>query len=251
MKSKAYDKLIQHRLLELVLTPWQEQKAFKEGIINEHGAIIISHHRLSAQQKRAYPSSFYASAWSLKQILEARNFSLPKRVGMILSKLYEIRERVVREDIAFPRTIDEAAKTILAHYGIEYQPMLEENYDALPLIGEYEIRGKRVDFQEPLMPIGDMMGFPMYENEGSFFTMLEARKMKNEDGMGAGAVGAPANNVGGGNIAGVSPGQEPPGPKGGFKSLAKAKKKRIAQLRRDAKTLNVVATQENRTPKED
>ena len=53
--------------------------------------------------------------------------------------------------------------------------------------------------------------------------------------------GVPANNVGTGNIAGVSPGQEPPGPKGGFKALAKMKKKRITQLKRDANTLNVIA----------
>ena len=116
--------------------------------------------------------------------------------------------------------------------------MLEENYDALPLEGNYELHGETIMLEQALMPVGDIMGFPVYTlPNGTSFTLLEAKKLNTEDGMG----GAPANNVGSGNIAGVSPGQEPPGPKGGFNALAKQKRKRITQLRRDAQTLNVVA----------
>ena len=251
MKSKAYDKLIQYRLFELVTTPWKEQKAYKSGVIDENGCILTHRHELSDEQKKAYPSIFYAHAWKLKQLLEnssGKRFS-PAVAGRVLSALFDIREAFAH-DMVSSRKIDEIGMEIFRHYGIDLQPMLEENYDALPLLGSYTIeKWGNVEFNEPKMPIGDIAGFPVYSakigEKSVTFTMMEAKKLNQEDGMGAGGVGggAPANNVGSGNIAGVSPGQEPPGPKGGFKALAKMKKRKIAQMRRDARTLNVVATE--------
>jgi hypothetical protein len=248
MKSKAYDKLIQYRLFELVTTPWKEQKAYKLGVINENGCILTYRHDLSDEQKKSYPSIFYSHAWKLKQLLEishGKRFS-PAGAGRALSALFNIRESF-GTDMVSSRKIDETGMKIFHHYGIDLQPMLEENYDALPLTGSYTIeKWGNVEFNEPNMPIGDIAGFPVYSvkigEEQVIFTLLEAKKLSKEDGMGVG-VGAPANNVGGGNIAGVSPGQEPPGPKGGFKALAKMKKRKIAQMRRDARTLNVVAAE--------
>jgi hypothetical protein len=247
-KSKPQDKLIQYRLFELVTTPWKEQKAYKSGVINENGCILTYRHDLSDEQKKAYPSIFYAHAWKLKQLLEnshGKRFS-PAGAGRALSALFVIRE-LFGMDMVSSRKIDEIGMEIFQHYGIDLQPMLEENYDALPLTGSYTIeKWGNVEFNEPNMPIGDIAGFPIYSvkigEEQVTFTLLEAKKLSKEDGMGVGG-GAPANNVGGGNIAGVSPGQEPPGPKGGFKALAKMKKRKIAQMRRDARTLNVVAAE--------
>ena len=51
MKNKAYDKLIQYRLFEIVTTPWKDQKAFKMGIIDENGSIIISRRLLTTEEK--------------------------------------------------------------------------------------------------------------------------------------------------------------------------------------------------------
>lgn len=248
MKSKAYDKLIQYRLFELVTTPWKEQKAYKSGVIDENGCILTYRHELSDEQKKVYPSIFYAHAWKLKQLIEnslGKRFS-PARAGRALSALFDIREAFAH-DMVSSRKIDEIGMEIFRHYGIDLQPMLEENYDALPLMGSYSIeKWGNVEFNEPNMPVGDIAGFPVYfakiGETTVTFTMMEAKKLSQEDGMSVGGV-APVNNVGGGNIAGVSPGQEPPGPKGGFKALAKMKKRKIAQMRRDAKTLNVVAAE--------
>jgi hypothetical protein len=244
MKSKAYDKLIQYRLFELVTTPWNEQEAYKKGIVDEMGSILVFRRNLSLEQKKAYPSPFYAHAWAIKQVLE-QSCSMPIKVGRALSKLFDLREEITT-DMVSPRKIDEVGTKIFEHYGIDLLPMLEENYDALPVSGSYKIDNLGyVDLKQAIFPVGDIAGFPVYRidrfDKIHTFTMLEAKRMNNEDG--AGTASAPANNVGGGNIAGVSPGQEPPGPKGGFKALAKMKKKRIAQLRRDARTLNVVAAE--------
>lgn len=240
MKSKAQDKLIQHRLLDLVLTPWTEQPAFMWGIINEHGAILRNRVSLvTKEEKAAYPSNFYALAWKFKKLLETAKTT--SEIAKAILALHDLREKT-KEDMVNPKSIDEAAKTIFSQTNIDLQSMLEENHDARPLIGTFELNGKPVAFEQPVMPIDEILGFPIYRNGEELFLTLEAKKTNSEDG--AAAVAVPANNVGSGNIAGVSPGQEPPGPKGGFKALAKMKKKRIMQLRRDSKTLNVIAKED-------
>ena len=54
------------------------------------------------------------------------------------------------------------------------------------------------------------------------------------------AVAAPANNVGGGAMAGVSPGQDPPMPKSVAKKRKKMLKRQQDRITKDVKTLNII-----------
>jgi hypothetical protein len=73
---------------------------------------------------------------------------------------------------------------------------------------------KQLVLEEELLPCDEFLGHPIYRHEGMAFTIESVRM---ED--------APVNNVGGGNIAGVSPGQEPPGKRGMYfaRNLKKTK----------------------------
>jgi hypothetical protein len=82
--------------------------------------------------------------------------------------------------------------------------------------GTYTVWGmnKPMILEEELLPCDEFLGHPIYRHEGMIFT-LESVRMED----------APVNNVGGGNIAGVSPGQEPPGKRGMYfaRNLKKTK----------------------------
>lgn len=93
----------------------------------------------------------------------------------------------------------------LTKRGLAYNTIME---DADPIVippGTYEVWGmsKPMILDEDLLPHDEFLGHPIYHHEGVAFTIESVRM---ED--------APVNNVGGGNIAGVSPGQEPPGKRG-------------------------------------
>jgi hypothetical protein len=68
--------------------------------------------------------------------------------------------------------------------------------------------------EEELLPSDEFLGHPIYKHKEKIFTIESVQR---ED--------APVNNVGGGNIAGVSPGQEPPGKRGMYfaRNLKKTK----------------------------
>jgi hypothetical protein len=81
---------------------------------------------------------------------------------------------------------------------------LKEGVDAKAIkAGTYIIHGKRVHLENELLPCDEFLGHPIYKFENVVFTLEHLQK---ED--------APVNSVGGGNIAGASPGQEPPGRRG-------------------------------------
>ena len=81
--------------------------------------------------------------------------------------------------------------------------------------GSYLIRGRKVTLDSQILPTDEFFGFPIYRVKGMVFTINDVQ----ED--------APVNAVGHGNIAGVSPGQEPPGRRG---LLFKRKVKRRSPL---------------------
>ena len=81
--------------------------------------------------------------------------------------------------------------------------------------GSYVIQGEKVVIESELLPCDEFFGYAIYKHNGLIFTIEEVQK---ED--------APVNSVGGGHIAGASPGQEPPGrPKMGYirRNLKKTK----------------------------
>ncbi len=107
--------------------------------------------------------------------------------------------------------VDELTRRGLAHNTI----MEEAEPIAIPS-GTYFISGRRnpMVIEEELLPCDEFLGHPIYRYEDTVFTIESVRM---ED--------APVNNVGGGNIAGASPGQEPPGKRGMYfaRNLKKTK----------------------------
>lgn len=75
--------------------------------------------------------------------------------------------------------------------------------------------GKRFVLETELLPCDEFLGHPIYKHGDLSFTVEQVK----ED--------APVNAVGHGNIAGVSPGQEPPGKRGLYFFRNKKKTKEL------------------------
>lgn len=89
--------------------------------------------------------------------------------------------------------------------GLEHNTILENAEPTAITAGTYRICGvlSPMVLEQELLPSDEFLGHPIYSHKGKIFTI---ESVQTED--------APVNNVGGGNIAGVSPGQEPPGKRG-------------------------------------
>lgn len=115
------------------------------------------------------------------------------------------------------QVIESLIKEELEKQGL-LQSMLSEQHEPMAIdAGSYFLsNGKRFELDAPLLPCDEFLGYPIYKHENLVFTY---EQVQHED--------APVNNVGGGNIAGVSPGQEPPGKRGLYLRRNKQKTKEL------------------------
>lgn len=217
--------LVARKFKEVLSTPWTSMRAYKHGLIDEQGRFLRSRMELvTNEETSAWPSPFWSMCWRIKRILESTN--IEDRTGDIISTVMNLRE-YCSKDIDDVLMIDRLVEESFIQRGLVVDVLSEsaEETVAIPA-GVYSVRGREVKLEEDLLPIDECFGHPVYKAEGLHFILSEAKKKFGED--------APVNAVGHGNIAGVSPGQEPPGPKGGFagRMMLKRKKKKSPQIDR-------------------
>ena len=160
-----------------------------------------------------------------------------------MSSLYLLKEKIkeVKESRQAWEKIQFAAMQMLEEKGLGEQiKTLHESVDGVMYPGTYRIGYENYIVEHPILAHDHCLGVPVFKIGNRITNLIEARKVE-EDGAAAAGGGAPANNVGGGAIAGVSPGEEPPGPKGGYKALKKLKKKRKKRIDMDNETINIVS----------
>lgn len=146
-------------------------------------------------------------------------YTIKTRVGAVVRSILGLRD-TFGDDIPDSNLSETLIKEHFLKYGIVLDTLSESARPPVPVpAGVYVIRGREVDITEDLLPVDECLGHSVYKTpQTGYFIIQEAKKKMGED--------APVNAVGHGNIAGVSPGQEPPGPKGGFKARMMMKRKK-------------------------
>lgn len=215
--------MTEHRFLQILTTPWKQQPAYKLGIINDRGGILRQRDELTeSHERQAYPDIFYAYCWNVKRLME-QVLTNSVDANTLIKSVWALKDQ-------YGGLNPEKYETHLLNY-LEEKGISKEQFGGM-LIGETP------KFETDTPAIGEVFGVSLYENSKRLLTIKELKKMT-EDGA---AVAAPANNVGGGQMAGVSPGQEPPMPK---KSTTMQKRKKIQRrqqerIKQDIQTINIV-----------
>lgn len=207
--SSIVDLLISYKFIQMLATPWKAMPAYKLGIIDETGKILRPRASLkTVEEKKAYPSIFYTLVWNLKRLIEFNSPCLLGRgINMVNRPEIAIRTMLLREWCREAGSDGEVVERLvtdeLRGRGYEPHAISEEAHPVAIEPGKYLIRGRKIALESQLLPTDEFFGFPIYRVDNMVFTIHDVVR---ED--------APANAVGHGNIAGVSPGQEPPGRKG-------------------------------------
>lgn len=206
--SSVVDLLISYKFTQILATPWNEMAAYKLGIIDASGKILKPRASLkTVEEKKAYPSMFYTLAWNIKRLIEFNSpCLLGKGINLVNRSEFAVRTMLLKEYCetqgAEPNLIERIVSEELDRKGLLHWTMNEETQPVAIEAGSYLIRGRKVTLDSQLLPTDEFFGFPIYRIGSMVFTINDVQ----ED--------APVNAVGHGNIAGVSPGQEPPGRRG-------------------------------------
>jgi hypothetical protein len=193
---------VAHTLRTMLQMPWAEMPACKLGIISESGKLLRTRESLTTDEERkAYPSLFYTLAWNLKRLMESDNPS-GAQIALRGIRLTEY----CRNELGSGDFVEEILHEELDSRSILSTVLLEDAQPKAIQPGNYYIRGiGKHEVKEAILPCEEFFGHPIYRIGKTMFTIEDVQQ---ED--------APTNAVGTGNIAGVSPGQEPPGRRGKF-----------------------------------
>lgn len=67
--SRAVDLFVTYRFLKLLVTPWEKQEAYKEGIIDKNGKTLIKSRDLTTEAQRAAFTLLHRLVFNCKRIM--------------------------------------------------------------------------------------------------------------------------------------------------------------------------------------
>jgi len=153
MASRLVDTLITYRIVKLLVTPFEKQEAFKQGIIDKDGNVLKPNRTLkTTQEKKAY-TALHRFVFNLKRILKKVGLggtlgSFAVALGLLLKENKEYTGK--------QKLIESAVITYLKDTN-QYEDLLNECRE----INEETIDGE---------PYITAFGFDVYETEKGLIT---------------------------------------------------------------------------------
>ena len=172
--GRVIDALIAYRVLKLLVTPFNRSKAFKLGIIDDKGKVLIKSKDLpnSGPQREAY-TLLIRFVFNLKRLLSKVGIRGP------LGSAAAAAIAFFREEKDYNPIIEKQIYKHIKEQGFEYD--INENYgdpiqygryivnrDIYDLEGDIVInRGEVIDFNEDTQPI---MGYDVFKYNNAYLT---------------------------------------------------------------------------------
>ena len=159
MANRTVDLLIAYRVVKLLVTPFEKQEAFKQGIIDKDGNVLKKYNTLTATKDKQSYTILHRFVFNLKRILN--RVGLGGRLGSFAVAL----GLLLRENKDYTQY-----KSLIESTVIEY--LKETNqYDQL-LMEQGEV--KPVYQTKPVM---NCFGIDIYEKDGQLYSEDQYEKL--------------------------------------------------------------------------
>jgi len=159
MASRAIDLVITYRIIKLLVTPFERQEAYKQGIIDKDGNVLKKYRTLkTTKEKQAY-TILHRFVFNLKRILKrvglgGRLGSFAVALALLLKENKEYEQHKILIESAIISYLKETK---------QYDNLLNEQGEVKPM---YE--------QEPFMTC---FGIDVYEKDGELYSEDQYEKL--------------------------------------------------------------------------
>ena len=90
-ESRAIDLFVAYRFLRILTTPWQDQEAFKLGIIDKDGKLLKKVNKLKTEQEKSSFTLLHRLIFNLKRILH-KIPGVRTKIGTYATALYLLKQ---------------------------------------------------------------------------------------------------------------------------------------------------------------
>tara|TARA_B100001094_G_C18106859_1_gene758878 strand:+ start:100 stop:585 length:486 start_codon:yes stop_codon:yes gene_type:complete len=159
MANRIVDSLITYRIVKLLVTPFNRQEAYREGIIDDKGKTLIKFRELKTEKQRQSYTFLHRFIFNLKRILG--KVGLGGRLGSFATAL----ALLIKEDKSYSQhknTIESAVISYLKETN-QFNDMLKEE-------------GDTPDFRNDDEVVSTCFGIDVYEKDGELVTEKEYAK---------------------------------------------------------------------------
>ena len=159
MASRLVDTLITYRIVKLLVTPFERQEAFKQGIIDKDGKVLKKNRDLKTEKEKKAYTYLHRFVFNLKRIL--KRVGLGSKLGYFAVALALLLKE--NKEYEQHKTLIESAIITYLKETNQYEQLLNEQGEVKPT---YE--------QEPLMTC---FGIDVYEKDGQLYSEDEYEKL--------------------------------------------------------------------------
>ena len=152
MANRTVDLLIAYRVVKLLVTPFEKQEAFKQGIIDKDGNVVKKYNTLTATKDKQSYTILHRFVFNLKRILNrvglgGRLGSFAVALGLLLRENKEYEQ--------YKSLIESAVISYLKETN-QYDQLLNEQGEVKSV---YETK-----------PIMNCFGIDVYERDGQLYS---------------------------------------------------------------------------------
>ena len=157
--ARGIDFLITYRVIKMLITPFNKTEAFKRGIIDEKGKVLIKYRNVIKQSDKKHYTLLHRFVFNLKRILQ--KVGLGSKLGSFAVAL----ALLIKEDKSFEQYKDAIESAVITHLKEqnEYQNLLNEEGEVIT-----------TEFEKD--PIGTYFGIDVYEVDGQLMSEKEYAK---------------------------------------------------------------------------
>ena len=170
-ENRAVDLFVAYRFLRILTTAWEDQEAFKHGIIDKDGKLLRKANTLTKQEEKASFTMLHRLVFNLKRILH-KIPGVRTKIGTYATALYLLKQNF--PEVENEKTIELVFKNWLVDNGLCDDEELFEDVRQTTILpkGKYQLKegGTVVAFQDT-QRIDEVLGY-------SIFPVMNQKKKK-------------------------------------------------------------------------
>ena len=171
--SRVIDALIAYRILKLLVTPFNKTKAYKLGIIDDKGKVLIKSKQITNQQQRNAYTLLTRFVFNLKRLLGKLGIRGP------LGSAAAAAIAFLKEETENTAQVEKEVYKYLKDNGFEFD--LSENYGEPLVAGEYKVKSDIYDLDGDVVinkddtitfneSIYNIMGYDIFKYKDVYLT---------------------------------------------------------------------------------
>ena len=165
LKESAVDLFITYKFIRLLTTKWNKTDAFKEGVIDKNGKLLVKGKDQTSAQKKAY-TTFDRLVFNLKRILEKVPFG-KSHIASYAAALFLLKENtdMAEEDIL--KVLEDLGHSTSIDLNEEFKD-LRKGQHILNHDLQESSKGTIVNLDN-IEPVGQFAGVPIYKTQENIF----------------------------------------------------------------------------------